>query len=66
MGNQAFMENILFKVNSNSRLILSVNDINLLLFYEKMMNKIDFSQLTFTCSKLTIETVEQGVKYVQS
>ena len=24
------------------------------------------SQLTFTCSKLTIETLEQGVKYVQS
>ena len=25
-----------------------------------------FSQLVFTCSKLTIETIEQGVKYVQS
>ena len=25
-----------------------------------------FSQLTFTCSKLTIETLEKGVKYVQS
>ena len=24
------------------------------------------SQWTFTCSKLTIETLEQGVKYVQS
>ena len=24
------------------------------------------SQLTFTCSKSTIETTEQGVKYVQS
>ena len=24
------------------------------------------SQPAFTCSKLTIETVEQGVKYVQS
>ena len=24
------------------------------------------SQPTFTCSKLTIETLEQGVKYVQS
>ena len=23
-------------------------------------------QLAFTCSKLTIETLEQGVKYVQS
>ena len=25
-----------------------------------------FSQPAFTCSKLTIETLEQGVKYVQS
>ena len=25
-----------------------------------------FTQLAFTCSKLTIETLEQGVKYVQS
>ena len=24
------------------------------------------SQPTFTCSKLTIETLEQGVKYIQS
>ena len=24
------------------------------------------SQSAFTCSKLTIETIEQGVKYVQS
>ena len=26
----------------------------------------DPTQPTFTCSKLTIETLEQGVKYVQS
>ena len=25
-----------------------------------------YSQLAFTCSKLTIEALEQGVKYVQS
>ena len=25
-----------------------------------------YSQPAFTCSKLTIETLEQGVKYVQS
>ena len=24
------------------------------------------SELTFTCSKLTLETLEKGVKYVQS
>ena len=27
---------------------------------------LHFSQPAFTCSKLTIETLEQGVKYVQS
>ena len=27
---------------------------------------INASQLTFTCSKSTIETVEKGVKYVQN
>ena len=26
----------------------------------------EVSQSVFTCSKLTIETLEQGVKYVQS
>ena len=31
----------------------------------KPLNEL-FTQLTFTCSKLTIETLEQGVKYVQS
>ena len=25
-----------------------------------------YSQLTFTCSKLTIETLEKGAKYVES
>ena len=28
--------------------------------------KISNTQPAFTCSKLTIETLEQGVKYVQS
>ena len=28
--------------------------------------KAPYSKLTFTCSKLTIETLEKGVKYVQS
>ena len=27
---------------------------------------VDLTQPAFTCSKLTIETLEQGVKYVQS
>ena len=29
-------------------------------------NKTDESQPAITCSKLTIETLKQGVKYVQS
>ena len=29
-------------------------------------NGFEWSQPLFTCSKLTIETLEQGVKYVQS
>ena len=27
---------------------------------------LQYPQLAFTCSKLTIETLEQGMKYVQS
>ena len=30
------------------------------------VTKTGISQPTITCSKLTIETLEQGVKYVQS
>ena len=34
---------------------------------ESYLNKFEkLTQLTFTCSKSTIETVEEGVKYVQS
>ena len=31
-----------------------------------ILMRIFFTQPAITCSKLTIETVEQGVKYVQS
>ena len=31
-----------------------------------MKKTLHCSQQAFTCSKLTIETLEQGVKYVQS
>ena len=31
-----------------------------------ILEKIHTSQPAFACSKLTIETLEQGVKYVQS
>ena len=30
------------------------------------MKVLSITQLIFTCSKLTIETLEKGVKYVQS
>ena len=30
------------------------------------MNPVPFTHSVITCSKLTTETVEQGVKYVQS
>ena len=34
--------------------------------YPWILNQIQNSQSAFTCSKLTIDTLEQGVKYVQS
>ena len=43
------------------------NDVVLKLFLIlSLKKKTTFSQLTFTYSKLTIETLEEGVKYVQS
>ena len=33
---------------------------------EKIKGPVVYTQPVFTCSKLTIETLEQGVKYVQS
>ena len=35
-------------------------------FEVKLILESRITQLAFTCSKLTIETLEQGVKYVQS
>ena len=32
----------------------------------KDIEKVDMTQPVITCSKLTIETLERGVKYVQS
>ena len=34
--------------------------------WKYLKNSLECTQLEFTCSKLTIETQEQGVKYVQS
>ena len=48
--------------------VLVANNIKCL--QKTITNSIDIqerqSQLTFTCSKSTIETIEKGVKYVQS
>ena len=35
-------------------------------WYETSYREQNIYQSAFTCSKLTIETLEQGVKYVQS
>ena len=35
-------------------------------FFSTLSSKMQASQPAITCSKLTIETLEQGVKYVQS
>ena len=41
------------------------------MFFQRVMvskchGKVTYSQAAFTCSKLTMEILEQGVKYVQS
>ena len=54
--------------------VSSINDIKtdlseLRKYYEKLKSNIIMTkqaQTAITCSKLTIETLEQGVKYVQS
>ena len=33
---------------------------------ENSRQKFEKSQLTFTCSRSTIETLEKGVKYIQN
>ena len=38
---------------------------NMVNFSEHLMAASESSQQAFTCSKLTIKTLEQGVKYVQ-
>ena len=34
--------------------------------YFSLINYLKLSQMAFTCSKLMMEALEQGVKYVQS
>ena len=36
------------------------------IIFDTYMNSVGKYQPAITCSKLTIETLEQGVKYVQS
>ena len=40
--------------------------VHLIRFISNWFHKKRETQLTFTCSKLTIETLEKGGKYVQS
>ena len=42
-----------------------MNELNPVLTMFKVNSK-DTTQLTFTCSKSTIETLEKGVRYIQS
>ena len=59
--------------NKNRYLICNANELIVLLVCfllsscsTKLLDKCLTSQLAFTCSKLTIETLEQSVKYVHS
>ena len=42
-----------------------IKDVLFISFSDTFIEEI-ITQLTFTCSKSTIETLEKGVKYVQS
>ena len=62
----------------NSELYLGSSQISMIELFMKVVNGLKFykrsmtgslihlSQLTFTCSKSTLETLEKGVKYVQN
>ena len=45
---------------------MTINKIFILTSVPKQFITFTDSQPAFTCSKVTIETLEQGVKYVQS
>ena len=47
-------------------IIIQVTDFNFQFQQIAFLFILDLSQPAFTCSKLTIEILEQGVKYVQS
>ena len=55
------MEDLNFPIN-----IKLFDQITKLHFKKKLFNNRNQSQLTSICSKSTIETLEKGVKYVQS
>ena len=56
------LQALLYKTYFNSNEYLRKNIHNMQIF----RCRHDKTQPAFTCSKLTIETLEQGVKYVQS
>ena len=56
----------LYQLFLQQKFISLVSLMNKLILSIITMKKLDLSQPAITCSKLTIETLEQGVKYVQS
>ena len=61
LSNSCFMNFSFLKPNKFQKLILII-----LLLFSSTFNYGDITQPTITCSKLTIKTLEQSVKYVQS
>ena len=68
MNKKSCFSSVFFKLSENL-LAFSQSDfhvnIGILVMLVYSFTKMN-SQPAFTCSKLTIETLEQGVKYVQS
>ena len=54
-------DNALFAVNKNLHVLKSILEVAFAILQKRF-----YAQSAFTWSKLTIETLEQGVKYVQS
>ena len=58
----SFLDNSTFKSNKDEVADISFNFINLLKLEKQSKS---YTQSAFTCSKLTIKTLDHGVKYVQ-
>ena len=55
-------KNIILQFNNSCNMMICI----IVFVTHKNQQKINIPQPAITCSKLTIETLEQGVKYVQS